>query len=146
MFLDEPTAGLDLQAREAMWAMLRQLISEGTSIVLTTHYLEEAQVLADRVAVLAKGRLVALGSVDEVRSLVSHKQIRCFTTLNAGQIERWPSVQSASNVGRHLHIVAGDAEAVVRRLLAEDRNLQDLEVNRAGLAEAFAEITQEVAS
>ena len=55
LFLDEPTAGLDIQARQTMWATLRDLIAQGVSIVLTTHYLEEAEALADRVAVLARG-------------------------------------------------------------------------------------------
>ena len=54
MFLDEPTVGLDISAREVMWAMLRELVGNGASIVLTTHYLEEAESLADRVVVLAK--------------------------------------------------------------------------------------------
>src|SRR5205085_11060778 len=63
LFLDEPTVGLDIQMRELMWTVLRQLMDDGVSIVLTTHYLEEAEALADRVAVIAKGRLLASGSV-----------------------------------------------------------------------------------
>ena len=59
LFLDEPTAGMDLQAREMIWATVRGLVKEGCSIVLTTHYLEEAEALADRVAVLSKGRVIA---------------------------------------------------------------------------------------
>ena len=64
LFLDEPTVGLDMEARKAMWQSIRRLLDHGTGIVLTTHYLEEAEALADRVAVLAKGRLIALGTVD----------------------------------------------------------------------------------
>jgi len=146
LFLDEPTAGLDVQSRETMWTLMRQLVNGGTSIVLTTHYLEEAEALADRVAVLAKGRLVALGSVQEVRSLVARKQIRCRTLLDSERIEHWPGVQNVSSVGRQLHITVTDAEAVTRRLLAEDRGLQELEVSRAGLAEAFNKITKEAES
>jgi ABC-type multidrug transport system ATPase subunit len=73
LFLDEPTVGLDIQAREMMWATLRHLVDVGVSIVLTTHYLEEAEALADRVAVLNKGRLIASGSVNEMRALVARK-------------------------------------------------------------------------
>lgn len=145
LFLDEPTAGLDVQARETMWALLRQLVANGTSIVLTTHYLEEAEALADRVAVLAKGRLVALGSVNEIRALVARKQICCLTSLNPSQIENWPEVQDISRAGKQLHITVTDAETVVRRLLKEDQDLQELEVSRAGLAEAFMEVTREAA-
>jgi ABC-2 type transport system ATP-binding protein len=64
LFLDEPTVGLDVQARELMWITLRKLVKSGASIVLTTHYLEEAEALADRVAVLGKGRMLASGTVN----------------------------------------------------------------------------------
>ncbi len=145
LFLDEPTVGLDVQARETLWATLRRLVAQGSSIVLTTHYLEEAEALADRVAVLAKGRLIASGSVDEMRALVARKRIRCTTTLTPDQVRSWPGVTSASLDGAYLQMVATDADAVVRRLLATDAHARDLEVQRAGLAEAFTELTQEAA-
>ena len=64
-----------------MWRTIREMVAQGCSIVLTTHYLEEAEALADRVAVIAGGRLIAAGTVDEIRSVVSRKQISCSTTL-----------------------------------------------------------------
>src|SRR4051812_13436724 len=82
LFLDEPTVGMDLQSREGLWQVLRDLVHEGCSIVLTTHHLEEAESLANRVAVLAKGRLVAGGTVDEIRAVVSDKTIVCRTALS----------------------------------------------------------------
>jgi ABC-2 type transport system ATP-binding protein len=145
LFLDEPTVGLDVQAREMMWSTLRRLVNEGSSIILTTHYLEEAEVLADRVAVLAKGRTIASGSVNEMRALVVRKHISCSTCLSIEQVRTWPEVESATRDHHGLHITAGNAESVVRELLAADENLQDLEVRRAGLAEAFTELTQETA-
>ena len=145
LFLDEPTVGLDVQARETLWATIRQLLAQGTSIVLTTHYLEEAEALAHRVAVLAKGRLVAMGTVDDIRGVVGRKRISCLTTLAAGDVAAWANVTAATREGARLQIVARDADDVVRRLLAADGTLRDLEVQRAGLAEAFNEITQEAA-
>jgi ABC-2 type transport system ATP-binding protein len=145
LFLDEPTAGLDIQAREMIWAMLRRLVSEACSIVLTTHYLEEAEALADRVAVLAKGRVIASGSVNNMRALVVRKQVSCSTNLSIEQVRTWAEVESVSRNHQGLQITASNAEAVVRRLLASDEDLQDLEVHRAGLAEAFTELTQESA-
>ena len=68
LFLDEPSVGLDVDARHAMWSTIKQLLKGGCAIVLTTHYLEEAEALADRVAVLVRGRLVALGTPEELRS------------------------------------------------------------------------------
>ncbi|HEY3280806.1 MAG TPA: ABC transporter ATP-binding protein [Armatimonadota bacterium] len=143
LFLDEPTVGLDVQAREALWRTVRGLMAEGRSIVLTTHYLEEAEALADRVAVLAKGRLITSGTVEEMRSLVSRKRIVCRTSLAAEEVGAWPDVLAVNGEDHHLHITASNAETVVRRLLAADEGLADLEVQRAGLQEAFTELTQE---
>jgi ABC-2 type transport system ATP-binding protein len=143
LFLDEPTVGLDIQSREMVWANLRRLVADGCSIVLTTHYLEEAEALADRVAVLAKGRLIASGTVSEMRALVVRKRITCRTTLASEQVAAWPDVQTVTRDQHGLHITASNTENVVRRLLAADDDLQDLEVQRAGLAEAFTELTQE---
>lgn len=143
LFLDEPTVGLDIQARETMWATLRQLVGQGSSIVLTTHYLEEAEALADRVAVLVKGRMLSSGTVREMRAHVVRKHIHCSTSLAVEEIESWPEVESVSRDQHGLHITAAQAEVVVRRLLASDENLRELEVQRAGLAEAFIGLTQE---
>jgi ABC-type multidrug transport system ATPase subunit len=145
LFLDEPTAGLDVQAREAMWATIRELRAQGCSIVLTTHYLEEAEALADRVAVIAKGRVVASGTVDEVRSIVSRKTIVCSTVVDLDLVRSWPHVVAARRDTQKLEITAIDAESVVRKLLASDSTLTNLEVHQAGLAEAFTEITKEAA-
>jgi ABC-2 type transport system ATP-binding protein len=144
LFLDEPTVGLDVQARRTLWDTLGELVRAGTAIVLTTHYLEEAEALADRVAVLAKGRLIASGTVSEIRAVVGRKRISCASTLAVEQVARWPGVDSVDRDRRQLHITAGNAEDVVR-LLAADEQLEELEVRRAGLAEAFTELTQEVA-
>ncbi|HXS72579.1 MAG TPA: ABC transporter ATP-binding protein [Rhodanobacteraceae bacterium] len=143
LFLDEPTVGLDLGARTAMWKTLRALVASGCAIVLTTHYLEEAEALADRVAVMARGRIIAEGSVDEIRAHVSQRRIRCISALPAETLRAWPDVSQAEREGEHLHIVCGAAEAVLRRLLAADPELRELEVRRAGLAEAFVEITND---
>jgi ABC-2 type transport system ATP-binding protein len=145
LFLDEPTTGLDIEAREMLWKTIRHLVSEGCAIVLTTHYLEEAEALADRVAVLARGRIVAEGSVQQMRARVAQRRIRCVSSLASETIARWPEVRSVARDGERLEIVTDDAETVVRQLLFEDAGLSELEVRRAGLAEAFVEITKEAA-
>jgi ABC-2 type transport system ATP-binding protein len=114
-------------------------------VVLTTHYLEEAEALADRVVVLARGRIVASGSVAQIRSRVVQRRIRCITSLDPDCIGAWPEVRSVCRDGERLEIVTDEAEVVVRQLLFEDAALTELEVRRAGLAEAFAEITREAA-
>ena len=145
LFLDEPTVGLDVEARKAMWQSIRRLLDQGTGIVLTTHYLEEAEALADRVAVLAKGRLIALGTVDEMRSLVARKRISCASTVTTDDVMSWPGVVEASRDAAVLQITAFDAEGVVRRLLAADNGVKNLEVQQATLSEAFTELTKEAA-
>ena len=145
LFLDEPTTGLDIEARATLWKTIRTLVCEGCAIVLTTHYLEEAEALADRVSMLARGRIVATGSVQEMRARVAQRQIRCVTALAAEAIARWPRVRSALRSGERVEIVTDAAEHVVRELLAQDAALSELEVRRAGLAEAFVEITREAA-
>ena len=145
LFLDEPTTGLDIEARETMWKTIRQLVGEGCAVALTTHYLEEAEALADRVAVLAKGRIVAEGSVGAIRARVAQRRIRCVSTLAADTIARWPEVRSVAHDGERIEIVTDAAEIVLRQLLFEDATLSELEVRRAGLAEAFVEITKEAA-
>ncbi len=145
LFLDEPTTGLDIEARETIWRTIRQLVADGCAVVLTTHYLEEAEALADRVSVLARGRVVAEGSVAAIRSRVSQRRIRCISTVAPETVLCWPFVRSVVRDGEHIEIVTDAAESVVRKLLDRDANLAELEIRRAGLAEAFVEITKEAA-
>ncbi|MGA9342670.1 MAG: ABC transporter ATP-binding protein [Rhodanobacteraceae bacterium] len=145
MFLDEPTTGLDIEARQMLWAAIRSRIETGCAVMLTTHYLEEAEALADQVMVLANGRAVAEGSVQEVRSRVSQRRVRCISSLSLDGVRTWREVRSAERQGDRLEIITDSAEAVVRQLLFEDSALQELEVQRAGLAEAFVELTREAA-
>ena len=145
LFLDEPTTGLDIEARATMWNTIRRLVAAGCGLVLTTHYLEEAEVLAHRVAVLARGHIVAQGSTGEIRARVAQKRIHCVSSLGRETVALWPEVRSVAGDGPRLEIVTDAAESVVRRLLLEDATLAELEVRRAGLVEAFAEITREAA-
>ena len=145
LFLDEPTTGLDISARERLWKTIRMLSAEGCAIVLTTHYLEEAEALADRVCVLAKGKIVAEGNVQQIRARVSQRRVSCISSLDANAIAMWPNVRSIDRSGERIEIVTDAAENIVRRLLSEDQALSELEVHRAGLAEAFVEITREAA-
>ncbi len=143
LFLDEPTTGLDIDARQRMWATIRELVAGGTGVLLTTHYLEEAEALADRVVVLDRGRVVADGAMDEVRARVSQRRIRCLSALDVARVGTWPGVRAASRDGARIEVVADAAEDVVRRLLAEDAALTELDIRRAGLADAFLELTRD---
>ena len=91
------------------------------------------------------GRLIACGSVAEIRAVVARKQISCSSALTADEIRSWPDVVAVTPGPRRLQITVVDAEAVVRRLLAADDQVRDLEIRQAGLAEAFTELTKEAA-
>lgn len=143
LFLDEPTVGMDIEARQKLWAAIRRLTVEGCAVVLTTHYLEEAEALAHRVVVLGKGRVLSEGSVDALRSHVAVTRIRCISGLDVNVLAQWPDISLAERDGTHIHLHSDAPENVLRRLLDADPALSELEVRRAGLAEAFTELTRE---
>ena len=142
LFLDEPTTGLDLEARQQLWAAIRERAAAGCAVLLTTHYLEEAEALADHVVVMQAGRKLAEGSVASIRERVLQRRIRCNTPMDETGIADWPGVRRVQRDGPSLEIQAEPVEPVVARLLAEDPALSALEVHRAGLADAFLEITR----
>ena len=145
VFLDEPTTGLDIEARETLWAVVRELTARGCAVLLTTHYLEEAEALAQRVAVLVRGAIVSDGTVEAIREHGACRRIRCVSVLPVEQVRSWPGVSGARRDDQWLDIEAQLAEPVVRRLLDADPGVRDLEVRRSGLAEAFVRITKEAA-
>ena len=143
LFLDEPSTGLDVGARTALWRAVRHLVTEGVGVLLTTHYLEEAESLADQVVVLGRGKIIASGSIAEVRARVAQRQVRCSSVLEPATIAAWPEVREVRRQEGRVEIVTDAAEDLVRRLLTADATLSELEVRRASLAEAFVEITRD---
>jgi ABC-2 type transport system ATP-binding protein len=142
LFLDEPTVGLDVEARRLLWDALRKIVARGRSILLTTHYLEEADALADRVIVLHKGRIVSDGTPSEVKRQVAGRRVRCVTTVAPEALANLPGVQSARRDGSGVVVLTTDAEALARHLLACDPGLSGLEIGGAGLEEAFVALTE----
>ncbi len=145
LFLDEPTTGLDIQARQTMWQAIRQLVAEGCGVLLTTHYLEEAEALAQQVVVLEQGRVLADAPLGELRLADRPRRIRCRSGLPIADVQQWPGVQEVQRDGEHLQLLASPAEPVVARLLAADAQLRELEVQGAALADAFLDMTREAA-
>ena len=141
LFLDEPTVGMDIQARQKLWSAIRTLVADGCAVVLTTHYLEEAEALASRVCVMAHGRIISQGSVDALRARVALKRVRCRSRLDVATVAAWPEVAEARMEGDRLWMSTPCAERLLRRLLDADAALGALEVQAAGLAEAFTELT-----
>jgi ABC-2 type transport system ATP-binding protein len=143
LFLDEPTVGLDVEARRMLWDEIRRMVDRGKTVLLTTHYLQEADALADRIAVINQGEIVAEGTPAEIKAKNSGKRIRCVTTLSLNTVRQIPGVSEAKEDREALEIHADAAEPVVRELLLRDSQLSGLEITSAGLEEAFLVLTQE---
>ncbi len=141
LFLDEPTVGMDVEARRNLWSEIRKLLHRGKTILLTTHYLEEADALADRIIVISKGQIIAEGTPSEIKSRTSGQTIRCRSRLAAEQIRLIPGVIAVSGDSDALEIRTSDADKVLRELFSRDSYLADVRVSSAGLEEAFLELT-----
>jgi ABC-2 type transport system ATP-binding protein len=146
LFLDEPTVGLDVEARRMLWDEIRQIVSRGKTVVLTTHYLQEADALADRVAVINKGEIIAEGTPATIKAQTAGKKIRCITSLNVNALRQIPGVTEVNQDREAVEIHAGIAEPVVRELLLRDASLSGLEVTSAGLEEAFLALTRDTSN
>jgi ABC-2 type transport system ATP-binding protein len=142
LFLDEPTVGLDVEARRLMWSQIRSLIARGKTVLLTTHYLNEADALADRILVMQRGNIVAEGTPAQIKSRAIGKQIRCSSRLPIDEIRNIPGVLSVTSDRQSFEIQVQAAEPVVRDLLQRDSWLAELEVTSAGLEEAFLALTR----
>jgi ABC-2 type transport system ATP-binding protein len=142
VLVDEPTTGLDVEARRALWAVLRGLRLEGASLVLTTHDLEEADALADRVVVMRAGRAVAEGTPMQLKARSGGTRVRCRTALGLDEVRTLPGVREAHREGERLVLRCGDADAVIRELLRRDPALAELQVVPASLEDSLLELTQ----
>jgi len=143
LFLDEPTVGMDVETRRSFWKNVRALRENGRAVLLTTHYLEEADALADRVVVLHQGRIVADATPDRIKQTVSRRRIRCVTSLELTDVRAIAAVDSAERDGEVTTILTPSAEGVVRTLLLRDGSLHHLEVAGAALEDAFIELTSD---
>lgn len=141
LYLDEPTTGLDVEARRGLWRQIRTFVARGRSVVLTTHYLEEADALADRIILLNEGRSIAEGSPSMIKARVQGRRIRCRTRLHTSEIDCIPGVKDVKTQDGLTEILTSRAEPVVRELLMRDGDLADLEVIGAALDDAFLALT-----
>lgn len=154
VFLDEPTVSLDIEARRGMWKQIRALAARGKTVLLTTHYLEEADALASRIVVINRGRVVCEGTPQQVKSFGAGakplhgtqtagalKVIRCHTTLTAEHLLAMPGVSSVDATGELTCVTTHAAEATLREMLALDLQLHSLDVQSPALEDAFLALT-----
>lgn len=147
IFLDEPTTGLDPRSRRTMWQIIRDLVSGGVTIFLTTQYLEEADQLADRVAVLDGGRVVALGTPDELKRRVpgGHMQLKFTDAVSLRDATRALQVSTSDEETLALRVPTDGTVAAVRavldRLDAEAVAVDSLTVHTPDLDDVFLSLT-----
>src|SRR5580658_3833606 len=117
--LDEPTLGMDVEARRAMWEQVRKLAAMGKTILLTTHYLEEADALASRIVVIQRGKVIAEGTPQELKSADGSRSIRCTTSLQASFVSALPGVTDVEEEDGSMLIRTTTPEVVLRTMLQE---------------------------
>ncbi len=142
LFLDEPSVGMDVETRHAFWSQIAAFSNAGKTILLTTHYLEEADALAERIVVINQGRIVAQGSPSEIKARVGGKHVRFHAPdLSIALLTGLPAVQRFSLTGDTADLYTFEPNKVLRALYQHEIEPSDLEVVGAGLEEAFIELT-----
>jgi ABC-2 type transport system ATP-binding protein len=142
LVLDEPTVAMDVEARRAFWVTMREFASRSRTVLFATHYLEEADAYADRVILMAHGRVVADGPPTEIKAMVGSRRIRAtLPDADLAALESLPGVTRAERRGESIVLACSDSDAALRALLARYPGAGDIEVAGAGLEEAFVELT-----
>lgn len=142
IFLDEPTTGLDIEARKNLWTIIRNFSNQGKTIVLTTHYLEEAESLADRIMIMNSGLIVADASPSQIKAQSKGSVIRLDTKLSNNDIEKVSGVTSVSVSGRFTEINSNEVNKSLIQILSLDPTLTDLSVNQPKLEDVFSQLSQ----
>jgi ABC-2 type transport system ATP-binding protein len=151
LFLDEPTTGLDPQSRRQLWDIIRELRAQGRTILLTTHYMDEAERLCDRIAIVDQGKVIALGSPAELIAGVGGEHVLDFALAEGqepppdGELLRLPSVQSvrheAGAVSLTVHEVHVALPALLALLQSSAKTLARLSTRHASLEDVFVHLT-----
>jgi ABC-2 type transport system ATP-binding protein len=142
LVLDEPTVAMDVEGRHQFWETMRQIAAGGKTVVFATHYLEEADEYADRIVLMAHGRIVADGPTTEIKALVGLRTIRA--TLPGASADELSAVDGVSSVelrGEAIVLACEDSDRAIRQLLSRYPAMKDIEIAGAGLEEAFMQLT-----
>ncbi|MEU6401397.1 ABC transporter ATP-binding protein [Streptomyces sp. NPDC046985] len=142
--LDEPTTGMDVSARQAFWSTLREQADQGRTVLFATHYLEEADAVADRVLVLHRGRLLADGTAAEIKAKAGARRVSFDLEgpIDEAALRDLPFLSSLDVSGQTVRIQSADADATVHALYGLGVFPRNLEVAGLGLEQAFVAITE----
>lgn len=144
LVLDEPTASIDVEGRRDFWQAVRAVADRGKTVVFATHYLEEADAYADRIILIAQGRVVADGPATEIQAKASRRTVRAtLAGVDVALLSELPGVLSAERHGDTVVLSCSDADSALGALLRAYRDVRDLEVGGGSLEEAFLELTKQ---
>jgi ABC-2 type transport system ATP-binding protein len=139
--LDEPTAGVDVELRQTLWQFVARLNKQGHTVLLTTHYLEEAEALCGRIAMLKQGRVVALDRTANLLAATAGSVLR-FKTDDALPLDLASRARVTGRIAQIATHDAAEVEQLLARLRAAEVRVEDLEIGRADLEDVFLEIMQ----
>jgi ABC-2 type transport system ATP-binding protein len=146
LFLDEPTVGMDVEGRRSFIDRIAEFAQTGRTVVLTTHYLEEADQLAKRVIVIDRGLVIADASPQEIKARVAGKRVRfAAAALTDKDLDGLPITTSTIS-DHHVQLLTNQPEAVLRELFRRGIDVSELEVSGADLEDAFISLTTHKAS
>ncbi|MCW2523235.1 MAG: transporter ATP-binding protein [Frankiales bacterium] len=147
LVLDEPTVAMDVEGRHQFWTFMRNVASSGKTVVFATHYLEEADSYADRIILMARGRVVADGPTTEIKATVGLKTIRAtLPQADLPALRALPGVSLAESRGEAIVLTCSDSDQAIRALLSNYAQARDVEISGAGLEEAFLALTGDPAA
>jgi ABC-2 type transport system ATP-binding protein len=137
---------MDIESRRSLWDRIGQLAASGKAILLTTHYLEEAEALASRVVLLNQGRIAAEGSPSQIKETVHRQTIRCTTSLDPAIVRSLPFVTGVRADHGRLVVETTQADSVVREMLGRDSGICNIEIAGAALEDAVLELTRKTST
>ncbi|TDF35577.1 ABC transporter ATP-binding protein [Alteromonadaceae bacterium M269] len=143
LFLDEPSVGMDVESRQSLWRAIRDLKSQGTSIVLTTHYLQEADALADEIVLLKQGKVIKRGTSEQIKASVSSTTIRFHSQQPSEVFNALEGAVQVSSNGKYTQIQTHQVNQTLKALLNQYADIEDLTVSSAGLEDAFLQLNDD---
>ncbi|SDY12082.1 ABC transporter ATP-binding protein [Thermoactinomyces sp. DSM 45892] len=145
LFLDEPTVGMDVTSRTAFWETIRSLKDAGKTIILTTHYLEEADRLSDRIIMMNHGKIVADGTPEEIKNrlTVKYVSVSADASLELDVFQTIPGVTEVERDGDHIKIYGDDTDAILIHLVRQNLAVRDFDIHKGDLDEAFSNLMKE---
>ncbi len=142
LVLDEPTAAMDVEGRHSFWMTMREFAARGKTVLFATHYLEEADVYADRAVLMAHGQIVADGPTNEIKAMVDTRTIRAtLPGVDGDALAALPGVSGVERRGEAATLSCTDSDTAIRALLAAYPDARDIEIAAAGLEQAFLKLT-----